>query len=213
MITTSRINPKHSNTLTCISMTQSYYSFSKTVGHTSHRPALWQILSGLCAQTLYSILQGWRVQSHNLYDIYICMFMLKYILTFFFFWYSIIMVPIRSFSWKKQTNEVVHVEIVKQHVIRCIHVWSSVGCCTIWLEGRTARFCIISSISSNFLAIAWTSLCSSLYSAYWSLNTALYWSLSSSVRMLGYLLWKKDRAQHIFLGHWLDSHSSWTQVS
>ncbi|TNN38297.1 hypothetical protein EYF80_051534 [Liparis tanakae] len=63
---------------------------------------------------------------------------------------------------------------------------------TIWLEGWVGRLCIISSIPSNLLAMAWTSACSSLYSACWSLKTALYWSLSSSERMLGYFLWEQE---------------------
>lgn len=57
-----------------------------------------------------------------------------------------------------------------------------------WLVGFCGKFCIITSISSNFFSIAWTSTCSSLYSEYWSLNTALYWSRCSSVRIAGYLL-------------------------
>lgn len=72
--------------------------------------------------------------------------------------------------------------------------------CTIWLEGRGGRFRIISSISSNFLDMAWTSACSSLYSAYWSLNTALYWSFSSSEWMLGYFLWTGGQERAHFLG-------------
>ena len=67
----------------------------------------------------------------------------------------------------------------------CVCVCEGVTC---WLEGRGGRLRIISSMSSNFLDRAWTSACSSLYSAYWSLNTARYWSLSSSVRMVGYFL-------------------------
>lgn len=129
------------------------------------------------------------------------------ILTAFFLWYSIKMVLIRSFSWNKMSMLLVCVILV------CAFVWNGARGFTIWLEGRELRFCIISSISSNFLAIAWTSACSSLYSAYWSLNTALYWSLSSSERMLGYFLWKQDRRQHIFLGPWLHSHCSWMCLS
>lgn len=62
-----------------------------------------------------------------------------------------------------------------------------------WLVGFCGKFCIITSISSNFFSIAWTSTCSSLYSEYWSLKTALYWSRCSSVRIAGYLLQGKTK--------------------
>lgn len=114
------------------------------------------------------------------------------------------MLLIRSLSWNKMS--ILALVTALQCVSKCVCVERSEGC-TIWLEGREGRFCIISSISSNFLAMAWISECSSLYSAYWSLNTALYWSLSSSERMLGYFLWKQDRRQHIF------SHCRWMCLS
>lgn len=59
---------------------------------------------------------------------------------------------------------------------------------TIWLLGCWGRARIMASSSSNFLVVACTSAWSSLYSEYWSLNTARYWSRSSTVRMVGYLL-------------------------
>lgn len=59
---------------------------------------------------------------------------------------------------------------------------------TFWLFGCSGRLRIMASISSNLLSVACTSACSSLYSAYWSLNTARYWSRSSSERIDGYLL-------------------------
>lgn len=59
---------------------------------------------------------------------------------------------------------------------------------TIWLVGCWGRLRIMPSISSNFFCVDCTSAWSSLYSAYWSLNTALYWSRSSLVRMDGYFL-------------------------
>lgn len=105
------------------------------------------------------------------------------ILTDFFFWYSFKMLLIRSFSWNKRNTLLDQILQSESQ-----HAYEPGQSCTIWLEGLDGRFCITSSISSNFLAMAWTSACSSLYSAYWSLNTALYWSLSSSEQMLGYFL-------------------------
>lgn len=68
---------------------------------------------------------------------------------------------------------------------------------TIGLEGCCGRFLIRLSISSNFCVKTWTSAWSSLYSAYWSLNTALYRSLSSSVRIVGYFLRGEKKRKNI----------------
>lgn len=59
---------------------------------------------------------------------------------------------------------------------------------TMWLEGCWGRLRIMASISSNLRAVFCTSEWISLYSAYWSLNTARYWSRSSLVLIVGYLL-------------------------
>lgn len=71
------------------------------------------------------------------------------------------------------------------------------GTITIWLVGCWGRLRIMASISSNFLRASCTSEWSSLYSAYWSLNTARYWSRSSLVRIAGYLLQRESRKQHV----------------
>lgn len=75
---------------------------------------------------------------------------------------------------------------------RCIKI-------TVWLFGCWGRLRIMASISSNFLRVACTSACSSLYSAYWSLNTARYWSRSSSDRIDGYLLQDGGRESHFIV--------------
>lgn len=81
----------------------------------------------------------------------------------------------------------------------CPYFWirSEPGVLTIWLVGCWGSVWIMASISSNFFRVAWTSEWSSLYSEYWSLNTARYRSFSSLDRIAGYLLHRRGRTVHI----------------